>query len=647
MGLVDRLGRADVAELGRAVGRHDDDRHRRQPGLDDGRVEVGRRRPARAQQDGRRPAPSPSPSATNAADPLVVDDVHGDIGVGREGHRHRRAARSRATNRRAGTPWRTSSSTSVAQNVACTSAGATAARYGTGPGAGGPATAVRAARQTRCAPENDRQPDLGWQRARRGLVRRGLPVVLHRQAPLRGRQRPGRRPGLRRPRRVVYRPFSSTRGARRDHDAGPPRPTPASSAAPRGRQDHRPDDDVAAGEGLEFHLDRAQRAKRATPIACSAGPRARPPGAQDALKERLLGPTSWTANVGDPESSSPRPSRPGSPRTPPAGARRGDRRDELTEALRSAPRTEITAVPTYVFDRRWSMPGAQDPDVFVQVLKRWRHGRAGERAGDRPDATYAQPGAPRGPAGLAPRPRPRLHPDPALVGAVAARLADRLRGPGRRRCRARRLRRLADRPDGAGAEVVRTGGAGDVCRLLDGRPALPARRPGPPGAVERLVLIERDGGHRRRRRAGRPPGADEALAAADRARRRRRLPRRWLAQPLFATAGGGAAWTSAAATPPPGWRPACACRHRHPGPAVGPPGRADHAGAPGGRRARPQVRRHRRRMARRIAGPCWPSSTAPATPRTWSSPTRSSTCSSWLTRSTLARPRASACRSRP
>ena len=31
---------------------------------------------------------------------------------------------------------------------------------------------------------------------------------------------------------------------------------------------------------------------------------------------------------------------------------------------------EITAVPTFVFDGKWMVPGAQDPDTFVQVLRR-------------------------------------------------------------------------------------------------------------------------------------------------------------------------------------------------------------------------------------------------------------------------------------
>ncbi len=39
---------------------------------------------------------------------------------------------------------------------------------------------------------------------------------------------------------------------------------------------------------------------------------------------------------------------------------------DLTEALELG----ITAVPTYVFDGRWSVPGAQDPDTFLRVLER-------------------------------------------------------------------------------------------------------------------------------------------------------------------------------------------------------------------------------------------------------------------------------------
>ena len=43
---------------------------------------------------------------------------------------------------------------------------------------------------------------------------------------------------------------------------------------------------------------------------------------------------------------------------------------ELQAAAATAAEAGITAVPTYVIDGRWSIPGAQDPDVFVQVLRR-------------------------------------------------------------------------------------------------------------------------------------------------------------------------------------------------------------------------------------------------------------------------------------
>ena len=41
---------------------------------------------------------------------------------------------------------------------------------------------------------------------------------------------------------------------------------------------------------------------------------------------------------------------------------------ELQAELAAAADAGIAAVPTYVIDRRFSIPGAQDPDVFVQVM---------------------------------------------------------------------------------------------------------------------------------------------------------------------------------------------------------------------------------------------------------------------------------------
>jgi predicted DsbA family dithiol-disulfide isomerase len=130
---------------------------------------------------------------------------------------------------------------------------------------------------------------------------------------------------------------------------------------------------VAAEEGLDFHLERAQRANtrdahRALWYALAQGGSR----TQADLKERLLA-AYFTegANVSDPEVLSAAAGE--------AGLDADDVRRmldsdegtaELGAALSAAADAGITAVPTYVIDQRWSIPGAQDPDVFVQVLRR-------------------------------------------------------------------------------------------------------------------------------------------------------------------------------------------------------------------------------------------------------------------------------------
>jgi predicted DsbA family dithiol-disulfide isomerase len=42
---------------------------------------------------------------------------------------------------------------------------------------------------------------------------------------------------------------------------------------------------------------------------------------------------------------------------------------EVRHELQNAAELDITAVPTYVFDGKWMVPGAQDPATFVQVLR--------------------------------------------------------------------------------------------------------------------------------------------------------------------------------------------------------------------------------------------------------------------------------------
>ena len=130
---------------------------------------------------------------------------------------------------------------------------------------------------------------------------------------------------------------------------------------------------IAAEEGLDFHLERAVRANtrdahRLLWWARETGPA----GAQDALKERLLQAYFTDGeNVGDPDVLARCAADVG---LDGEAARRVLDDDtgaaELTESLAFAAEAEITAVPTYVIDGRWSIPGAQDPDTFVQVLTR-------------------------------------------------------------------------------------------------------------------------------------------------------------------------------------------------------------------------------------------------------------------------------------
>lgn len=43
---------------------------------------------------------------------------------------------------------------------------------------------------------------------------------------------------------------------------------------------------------------------------------------------------------------------------------------EVTAELDEARDNGITAVPTYVFNREWAVPGAQDADTFEKVLRK-------------------------------------------------------------------------------------------------------------------------------------------------------------------------------------------------------------------------------------------------------------------------------------
>jgi predicted DsbA family dithiol-disulfide isomerase len=129
----------------------------------------------------------------------------------------------------------------------------------------------------------------------------------------------------------------------------------------------------AAEVGLEFRMDRALRANtllahRLIWLAAQSDS----PVTQDAMKERLLAAYFHDGlNIGDPDVLAD------------CAAEIGFDRGEVYEFLASGRGTDdvraeldvasdsgITAVPTYVINGRWAVPGAQEPETFAQVLRK-------------------------------------------------------------------------------------------------------------------------------------------------------------------------------------------------------------------------------------------------------------------------------------
>ena len=183
---------------------------------------------------------------------------------------------------------------------------------------------------------------------------------------------------------VVYRPFQL------DPTASPGVSMPVAEAYARkfgGPEQARAVIDrvtaMARVAGIEFRMDRALRAN--TLLAHRLLWLAEPPSriAQADLKERLLRAYFIDGlDIGDPAVLAD------------CAADVGFDRDEIVEfldgdaggaevaaMLRQAHEAGITAVPTYVIDRRWAIPGAQDPEVFVQALRRFAAKKREEREG--------------------------------------------------------------------------------------------------------------------------------------------------------------------------------------------------------------------------------------------------------------------------
>lgn len=128
--------------------------------------------------------------------------------------------------------------------------------------------------------------------------------------------------------------------------------------------------ELAAAEGVEFHMDRALRAN--TLLAHRLLFLAEATGRQPALKERLLQAYFCDGlDVGDPEVLADLAAEVGLPRDNVAAFLAGDDgAQEVQRMIAIANDNDIHAVPTYVLDGRFTVPGAQDSDTFVNVIRR-------------------------------------------------------------------------------------------------------------------------------------------------------------------------------------------------------------------------------------------------------------------------------------
>jgi len=135
---------------------------------------------------------------------------------------------------------------------------------------------------------------------------------------------------------------------------------------------------VAAQEGLTFRMDRALRAN--TLLAHRLLFLAEGSGHQYALKEQLLQAYFCDGlDIGNPEVLADCASTVGMQREVVlAFLHSDDGTAEVQQMLQLAAQAEITAVPTFVIDGRWAVPGAQDPETFVNGIRRMMQRRATE-----------------------------------------------------------------------------------------------------------------------------------------------------------------------------------------------------------------------------------------------------------------------------
>ena len=148
--------------------------------------------------------------------------------------------------------------------------------------------------------------------------------------------------------------------------------------------------EAAAEDGIEFRMDRALRAN--TLLAHRLLWLAELPGSpvdQQALKERPLQAYFVDGlDIGDPEVLADCAAEIGFPRQDAIDFLESDRgRAEVAAYLRRAADAGISAVPTFVVNGQWAIPGAQDTDTFVNVFRRLTEKLAADAAAEAAAAT--------------------------------------------------------------------------------------------------------------------------------------------------------------------------------------------------------------------------------------------------------------------
>ena len=132
---------------------------------------------------------------------------------------------------------------------------------------------------------------------------------------------------------------------------------------------------VAAEVGLGFRMDRAVRANtRDAHRLLGWAERTAGTHVQGELKERLLQAYFVDGrNIGDHDTLAALAADAGLDQAAAfALLDSDDGLAELNEELAEAASHGITAVPTFVFDGQWAVPGAQEPELFVRALRRMR-----------------------------------------------------------------------------------------------------------------------------------------------------------------------------------------------------------------------------------------------------------------------------------